>query len=52
MRAAQAASQELPMSAIGFLCHSMQREADREALLKAGANLIIERPRQLLKLVP
>jgi hypothetical protein len=51
MRAAQAASQQLPMRAIGFLSHAMKREADREALLKAGADLIIERPRQILKLV-
>ena len=52
MRAAQTASQELPMRAIGFLSNSMKREADREALLKAGADLVIERPGQLLKLVP
>ena len=51
MRAAQAASQELPMRPIGFLCYSMKREAAREALLKAGADLVIERPRQLLKLI-
>ena len=51
MRAAQTASQELPMRPIGFLCYSMKREADREALLKAGADLVIERPRQLLKLI-
>jgi len=51
MGAAQAARQELPMRPIGFLCHSMKRDADREALLKAGADLVVERPRQLLELI-
>lgn len=50
MIAAQAARKELPILAIGFLRNGGNGKTSRESLLKAGADLVIESPRSLLRL--
>jgi len=46
--AAQAAKKDLNILAIGFLCDQPNRKAAREYLIKAGADFVIENPRELL----
>jgi phosphoglycolate phosphatase-like HAD superfamily hydrolase len=49
MLAATAARKDLDILAIGFLPGGKKDEAVKEALLKAGADLIVESPRGLLQ---
>ncbi|MCX8117303.1 MAG: HAD family hydrolase [Desulfobacterota bacterium] len=49
MRAARAAGKSSQMTAIGFLRGRHHRPTLREALLKAGADLLIESPEELLR---
>ena len=49
--AAQAVKKKFPMLAIGFLSSKKQRKALKESLLKAGADLLIENPKDLLRLI-
>jgi hypothetical protein len=49
--AAQAVKKKFPMLAIGFLSGKKQRQALKESLLKAGADLLIENPKDLLRLI-
>ena len=51
MRAAKAAKKNLPMIAIGFLSAPYRHKAARDSLLKAGADLIIANPKELLQFV-
>jgi HAD superfamily phosphatase len=51
MAAAGAAKQYLPILAIGFVGGHRNRKAARESLLRAGADLVIENPKELLHLV-
>jgi len=51
MRAAQAAKKELQIFAIGFLGSPTKRKAIKESLIKTGADLVIEHPRELLQLI-
>jgi HAD superfamily hydrolase (TIGR01548 family) len=51
MVAAQAAKQYLPILAIGFVGGHRNRKAARESLLRAGADLVLESPKELLRLV-
>jgi HAD superfamily phosphatase len=51
MLAAKAAKKELDIKAIGFLSGNRNRKAARESLIKAGADLVIESPKELLRLV-
>lgn len=51
MMAAQAAKKHLSVLAIGFLSGNRNRKAARESLIKAGADLVIESPKELLRLV-
>ena len=51
MVAARAAKQYLPILAIGFVGDHRNRKAARESLLRAGADLVIESPKELLRLV-
>ena len=48
--AARAAKKELQILAIGFLRGGSKGKAMKESLLRAGADLIIENPRELLRL--
>jgi HAD superfamily phosphatase len=50
MLAARAAKKELQMLAIGFLRGQSKGETMKDSLLRAGADLVIENPRELLKL--
>jgi phosphoglycolate phosphatase-like HAD superfamily hydrolase len=50
MAAARAAKRHLEMLAVGFIASHRQRKAARESLLKAGANRVIENPKELLRL--
>jgi HAD superfamily phosphatase len=50
MLAARAANKKLQMLAIGFLRGRSERETMKDSLLKAGADLVIESSRELLKL--
>ena len=50
MLAARAAKKELPILAIGFLRSQNKKKAMKDSLLRAGADLVIESPRELLKL--
>jgi phosphoglycolate phosphatase-like HAD superfamily hydrolase len=49
MLAARAAKKELPILAIGFLHGRKKDKAIENALLKAGADLIIKKPDDLLR---
>jgi len=49
--AAKAAKKEFPILAIGFLSSRVNRKAMKKSLIWAGADLIIEEPRQLLKFI-
>jgi phosphoglycolate phosphatase-like HAD superfamily hydrolase len=49
MLAARAARKELDILAIGFLHGEKKDETVKDSLLKAGADLIIENPRDLLR---
>ncbi len=51
MLAAKAAKKELDIKAIGFLSSPANRKVKEKALIKAGADLIIENPKQLLQLI-
>jgi HAD superfamily hydrolase (TIGR01548 family) len=51
MLAAKAAKKELDIKAIGFLSSPANRKVMEKALIKAGADLIIENPKQLLPLI-
>lgn len=51
MLAARAAKRYLQILGVGFLGSRRKRKIAREALRRAGADLIIENPRQLLRLV-
>ncbi len=51
MLAAQAAKKYLQILAIGFLAGHRSKKIGQEALIKAGAGLVIENPEQLLRLV-
>jgi phosphoglycolate phosphatase-like HAD superfamily hydrolase len=50
MLAARAAKKELRMLAIGFLRSRSKEETMKDSLLNAGADLVIESPRELLRL--
>jgi phosphoglycolate phosphatase-like HAD superfamily hydrolase len=47
--AARAAGKELDILAIGFLHGGKKGESVKDSLLKAGADLIVENPRGLLR---
>ena len=49
--AARTAKKHLKMLAIGFIAGHRPRKAARESLLKAGADWVIENPKELLRLV-
>jgi HAD superfamily hydrolase (TIGR01548 family) len=51
MKAAQAAKKELKIFAIGFIGGPSKRKTMKESLLKAGADLVIEHPTELLQLI-
>ena len=51
MAAVRAAKKHLEILAIGFTTGHLQRKAARESLLKAGADRVIENPKELLRLV-
>lgn len=50
MLAAKAAKKELSILAIGFLRNGTQRNSLKQSLLSAGADFVIERPKELLSL--
>jgi len=50
MQAAQAAKEKLDILAIGFLQDGRQEKSKKRSLLKAGADLVIESPKELLQL--
>jgi phosphoglycolate phosphatase-like HAD superfamily hydrolase len=50
MLAARASKKELRMLAIGFLRGRGQGETMKDSLVKAGADLVIQSPRELLRL--
>jgi HAD superfamily phosphatase len=51
MVAARAAGKNLSMLAIGFVAGHPDKKAAKESLLRAGADLVIEDPKELLRLV-
>jgi len=51
MLAAQTAKKKLRMLAIGFLFGQKKGKAVKESLFRAGADLVIESPRDLLRLI-
>jgi len=51
MLAAQAAKKNLSILAIGFLAGHRDKKAGKTSLIRAGADLVIETPKQLLRLV-
>jgi phosphoglycolate phosphatase-like HAD superfamily hydrolase len=51
MLAAQAVKKKFPMLAIGFLSNKRKGETMKESLFKAGADLVIENPKDLLRLI-
>jgi phosphoglycolate phosphatase-like HAD superfamily hydrolase len=51
MLAAQAAKKDLSICAIGFLSHQRNKKTAKESLIKAGADLVINNPAELLGLV-
>ena len=50
--AARAAKKRLQILAIGFIGGHPNRKAAKESLLRAGADLVIESPKELLRLAP
>jgi phosphoglycolate phosphatase-like HAD superfamily hydrolase len=52
MLAAKAAKKELSILAIGFLSGLRNRKAMKKSLLHAGADLVIENPKELLQFIP
>jgi HAD superfamily hydrolase (TIGR01548 family) len=50
--AARAAKKRLQILAIGFIGGHPNRKAAKESLLRAGADLVIESPKELLRLLP
>jgi HAD superfamily phosphatase len=50
MLAARAAKKALPILAIGFLRSQNKKKAMKDSLLRAGADLVIESPREFLRL--
>jgi phosphoglycolate phosphatase-like HAD superfamily hydrolase len=51
MLAARAARKYLRILAIGFLSGHRNKKIDRESLIKAGVDLVVENPEQLLRFV-
>ncbi len=51
MQAARAVKKDLSMLAIGFIKGNRNRKAERELMLKAGADLVIQDPKELLCLI-
>jgi len=51
MQAAQAAKEKLDMLAIGFLQDGKQEKSKKRSLLKAGADLVIKKPHDLIQLL-
>ncbi len=51
MKAARAAKRNLPILAVGFIRGYARRWAMKESLINAGADLVIENPKELLSLV-
>jgi HAD superfamily phosphatase len=51
MLAAQAAKKNLSILAIGFLVGHQDKKAGKISLIKSGADLLIEKPSQLLRLI-
>ncbi len=51
MEAAQGAKRNLSMVAVGFTRGHANRDTMKDPLIKAGAALVIENPKQLLSLV-
>jgi HAD superfamily hydrolase (TIGR01548 family) len=51
MAAARAAKKHLEMIAVGFISGHANREVMKDSLKKAGADLVIENPKKLLRLV-
>jgi len=51
MQAARAAKRILPMAAIGFTCGHGNKKAVKEALFEAGADRVIDKPEELLRLI-
>ena len=51
MLAAQRAKKDLNILAIGFLSDERNKKTARESLIKAGADLVIEDPKELLRLI-
>jgi phosphoglycolate phosphatase-like HAD superfamily hydrolase len=51
MAAAQAAKKTLQILAIGFLSGRRRRGVMEESLIRAGADLVIENPKELLLLI-
>jgi phosphoglycolate phosphatase-like HAD superfamily hydrolase len=49
--AAEAAKKRLQILAIGFIGGHPKRKAEKESLLRAGADLVIENPKELLHLL-
>ena len=51
MLAARAAKKKLRMLAVGFLSGKKNGKAMKESLLKAGADIVIENPKDLLRII-
>ncbi len=51
MLAARSAQKEVEMVPIGFLSGSVRQKSQKESLCKAGADLIIENPKELLRFI-
>ena len=51
MLAVRAAKKRLQMVAIGFLSGRSKSKTSRESLFRAGADFVIESPKELLKLL-
>jgi len=51
MAAARAAKKHLEMIAVGFISGHANREVMKDSLKKAGADLVIENPEELIHLV-
>jgi hypothetical protein len=51
MLAARGARKELDILAIGFLPRGKKDKTMKDSLLKAGADLIVKNPRDLLQLI-
>jgi phosphoglycolate phosphatase-like HAD superfamily hydrolase len=51
IRSAKAIKKDIPILAIGFIGHRANRKVVKESLLHAGADLIIENPKELLQFI-